>query len=150
MSSTMKHEEVRELLAAQAMELLDGEERTAVLAHIASCEECTAELESLRATASDLALAAPARSFDARRCNSVRSRLLARTAADREARQRLAAGDLPERQPATPRPAPPGGTPPLSAGWRVGSMLLAAAGAAMVVIGGGVFFAAPRGRPGGG
>jgi anti-sigma-K factor RskA len=136
MSSAMTHEEVRELLAAQAMELLDGDERTAVLAHIASCPECTAELESLRGAAAELALVAPARSFDARRCNSVRSRLLARTGADREARARLAAGQLPDRQPPMLRVTDSEGTRSMSPGWRVGSMLLAAAGAAMIVIGG--------------
>jgi anti-sigma-K factor RskA len=136
MSSAMNHDEVRELLAAQAMELLDGEERTSVLAHMASCPVCTAELESLRGAAAELALVAPARSFDARRCNSVRSRLLARTAADREARERLAAGQLPERQPPTLQRADLEGTRFVSPGWRVGSMVLAAAGAAMIVIAG--------------
>jgi anti-sigma-K factor RskA len=125
MSSTIKHEEIRELLSAQAIDALGAEERATVLAHIASCADCTAELESLRAAAAELALAVPARSFDARRCNSVRSRLLARTAADREARARLAVGQLPER-----------GARPVSVGWRLGSMLLAAAGAAMIVIAG--------------
>jgi anti-sigma-K factor RskA len=148
MSGAMKHEEVRELIAAQAMELLDTQERTSVLAHIASCPECTAELESLRGVAAELALVAPARSFDARRCNSVRSRLLARTAADREARARLAAGQLPERQPPTLRLADSDSTRSMSPGWRVGSMLLAAAGAAMIVIGGALLMRAQRVTPG--
>jgi anti-sigma-K factor RskA len=139
----MTHDEIRELLAAQAMELLDSEERTSVLAHIASCAECTAELESLRGAAAELALAAPARTFEARRCNSVRSRLLARSMADREARARLAVGQLPERQPPTLRLADSQGAGRVSSGWRVVSMLLAAAGAAMIVIGGALFV---RGR----
>src|SRR5918999_629987 len=99
MSSAMTHEEVRELLAAQAMELLDGDERTAVLAHIASCPECTAELESLRGAAAELALVAPARSLAAGRCNSVRSRFLGRGGGDRKARAPLAAGHPPAQQP---------------------------------------------------
>ena len=133
----MRHDDVRDLLAAHAMELLGPEERTSVLEHVTGCAECAEELESLRATAGELALAAPERSFDARRCNGVRSRLLARTAADREARARLAAGQLPEREPfalrrvdLAPRES--------SNGWRSGFMLLAAAIASLVLVGGGM------------
>ncbi|HEU5186776.1 MAG TPA: zf-HC2 domain-containing protein, partial [Gemmatimonadaceae bacterium] len=75
MSNPMRHDEVRELLAAQAIDLLAPDERSSVLEHIAACPECSEELEAFRATAAALALAAPDRSFDARRCNGVRSRL---------------------------------------------------------------------------
>ena len=138
MSGT-KHDEIHDLLAAQAMELLGPDERAAVLAHVAECGECARELESLRSTAGELALAAPDRSFDARRCNGVRSRLLARTAADREARARLAAGQLPDREPRLLRPAePPGGD--TTQRWRVAFMLAAASIAGLILIGGTVLF----------
>lgn len=141
--SAMTHEEVRELLAAHVMELLLPEERASVVAHLAGCAECAREVESLRATSAELALAAPDRSFDARRCNGVRSRLLARTAADREARARLAAGQLPEREPLSLRP--PHATAPDSAGgWRTASMVLAASVAGLILFGGSILVQSRR------
>lgn len=132
--SATTHDELRGLLAAQAMELLGPEERASVLAHVAKCAECAEELESLRSAAGELALAAPDRSFDARRCNGVRSRLLARTAADREARARVAAGQLPDREPRLLRQAeaPRDSTQR----WRTASMLAAAAVAGLILVGG--------------
>ena len=137
--SRTKHDEIRDLLAAQAMELLGPDERGAVLAHVAECGECAQELESLRSTAGELALAAPDRSFDARRCNGVRSRLLARTAADREARARLAAGQLPDREPRLLRP-PDASDRDTTQRWRVAFMLAAASIAGLILIGGTVLF----------
>jgi anti-sigma-K factor RskA len=133
--SVTTHDEIRDLLAAHAMDLLSPEERASVLAHVEQCGACTAEIESLRSTVGALALAAPDRSFDARRCNGVRSRLLARTAADRDARARLAAGQLPEREPRMIRQTE---MPPLQSAsrWRVAFMLLAAAVASLILIGG--------------
>jgi anti-sigma-K factor RskA len=135
------HDEARDLLAAYAMEILDAEERAAVQAHVATCASCTEELESLRATTGELGLAVPDRSFDARRCNGVRSRLLARSVADREARARLAAGQLPEREPRMLREAPSQGDTS-AARWRSGVMLLAAVIAGLIVIGGGLLLQA--------
>ena len=135
--SATTHDEIRDLLAAQAMELLGPEERMSVLAHVAECADCAEELESLRSTAGALALAAPDRSFDARRCNGVRSRLLARTAADREARARLAAGQLPEREPRLVREAQTVQRHS-SRRWRAAFMLAAAAVAGVILIGGAV------------
>ena len=134
MSATM-HDEIRDLLAAYAMDLLSPEERATVLTHIEQCGACAAEIESLRSTAGELALAAPDRSFDARRCNGVRSRLLARTAADRDARARLAAGQLPEREPRMLRQAETVPLPSASR-WRLAFMLLAAGVAGLILIGG--------------
>lgn len=133
--SATTHDEIRDLLAAYAMDLLGPEERASVLAHAAQCGTCTEEIESLRSTVGDLALAAPDRSFDARRCNGVRSRLLARTAADRDARARLAAGKLPEREPRMIRQAEIAPLPTASR-WRLAFMLLAAGVAGAILIGG--------------
>lgn len=55
----MTCEEARQLAAEAALDLLDGEARAAVLAHVAGCAPCRAELASLAATADDLLLAAP-------------------------------------------------------------------------------------------
>ena len=135
--SGMRHDEARDLLAAHAMELLSPEERTSVLEHLAECPECAEDLDSMQATAGEIALAAPDRSFDARRCNGVRSRLLARTAADREARARLAAGQLPEREPVALRQtdAPERERPDR---WRPRFMLLVAAIVGLILLGGGL------------
>jgi anti-sigma-K factor RskA len=133
--SAMTHEDVRELLAAHAMELLLPEERASVVAHLAGCVECAREMESLRATSGELALAAPDRSFDARRCNGVRSRLLARTVADREARARLATGQLPEREPLSLRQSH-AAAPQSASRWRIASMVLAASVAGLILFGG--------------
>lgn len=132
-----RHDEIRDLLAAHAMELLGPDERALVLDHLSECTECTEELESLRATAGELALATPDRSFDARRCNGVRSRLLARTAADREARARVAAGQLPEREPFALRQMEPARRD-RSNRWRLAFLLLAAAIAGLILVGGGM------------
>lgn len=133
--SAATHDEFRDLLAAHAMDLLGPAERASVLGHVSQCAECAAELESLRSTVGALALAAPDRSFDARRCNGVRSRLLARTAADRDARARVAAGQLPEREPRMLRQAEV--VPIQSASrWRLAFMLLAAGLAGLILIGG--------------
>lgn len=133
--SATTHDEFRDLVAALAMDLLGPEERASVLAHVAQCAECTAEVESLRSTVGELALAAPDCSFDAGRCNGVRSRLLARTAADRDARARLAAGQLPERDPRMLRQPE---TPPRqnASRWRSAFMLLAAGVTGLILIGG--------------
>ena len=128
------HDEIRDLLATYAMDLLGPEERASVLTHVAQCRACAEEIESLRSTVGELALAAPDRSFDARRCNGVRSRLLARTAADREARARLAAGQLPEREPRMLRPAAM--SRQSASRWRSAFMLLAAGVAGLILIGG--------------
>lgn len=144
MTNPMRHDEVRELLAAQAIDLLAPDERSSVLQHIATCPECSEELEAFRATAAALALAAPDRAFDARRCNGVRSRLIARTAADREARARLAAGQLPDREPRSLRLGAAADAEPRPDRWRVSFMLLAASLAALLVIGGGLLLQSRR------
>lgn len=82
MSLDMEHENVQAALAAEALDALDGAERDALHAHLAGCAECRAELESLRAAASLLAHTAPHVPLERARSDRVRSRLLARAAAD--------------------------------------------------------------------
>ncbi|HEX6747251.1 MAG TPA: anti-sigma factor [Longimicrobium sp.] len=83
MSLEMTHDDVRAALAAEALGALDGEEAEAVRAHLAGCDECRRELESLRETAAALAYAAPQVPMDADRSARLRARLVARAAADR-------------------------------------------------------------------
>src|SRR6185503_5105936 len=59
MRAAMNHDEASSELEAVAFDLLDAPERDAVLDHVATCEACRAELDSLRATVADLAFAAP-------------------------------------------------------------------------------------------
>ena len=84
MTNGMMHDEFSDALAAEAVDALDGEERERLLAHLAGCPACGAELESLRASAAVLAFAAPHAPMDPARSAAVRGRLLARAAADRE------------------------------------------------------------------
>ncbi len=53
----MSHDELKELLAAFALDSLDGEDARALQEHLEGCAECRAELAELRETASLLALA---------------------------------------------------------------------------------------------
>lgn len=82
MSLDMTHEDVQAALAAEALDALDGPEAAAVRAHLAGCDDCRRELESLREAAASLAFAAPRVPMDAERSARLRSRLLARAAAD--------------------------------------------------------------------
>jgi hypothetical protein len=85
MTDEPMHPELQDALAAEAVDALDGEERERLLAHLAGCPACRAELAALRASAGALALAAPVRPMDADRSGRVRARLLARAAAERPA-----------------------------------------------------------------
>lgn len=79
----MAHEQAREALEALALDALDVEERTAVLAHVTGCSICQQEVVSLQATASQLAYAVkPVPMSNAQR-DRIRSRLAGRVAADR-------------------------------------------------------------------
>lgn len=57
----MKHEDYKELIALDALGLLEGEddERRALDAHLAECADCRAESNALRDAAASLAYAAP-------------------------------------------------------------------------------------------
>ncbi|HEX6371921.1 MAG TPA: anti-sigma factor [Longimicrobium sp.] len=84
------HEELYDALAAEAVDALDGEERERLLEHLAGCASCSAELESLRASAALLAFSAPHRPMEPARSDRVRARLLARAAQDRESTTQIA------------------------------------------------------------
>lgn len=81
MSRALSHDEAFAALDAAALDALDPGERDAVMAHVAGCATCAAELASLRETSSMLALAAPAADASASR-DRIKSRLMARAAAD--------------------------------------------------------------------
>lgn len=98
MTTGPMHEEFYDALAAEAVDALDGEERERLLEHLAGCASCSAELESLRASAALLAYSAPPRPMDSARSDRVRARLLARAAEDRESVTQVA-------------PAPPAALP---------------------------------------
>lgn len=81
-----RHADLRESLAAAALDALPASERDAVLAHAATCAECGPELIALRDAAGALSSLAPTARVDAVRCDAIKTRLLARTAADRRLR----------------------------------------------------------------
>lgn len=103
-----RHAELRDSLAAAALDALPARERDAVLAHAASCEECGLELAALRDATAALATLAPAARVDAVRGDAIRTRLLARTAADRRLRMGPASpaspGGVVAREAGAPRP----------------------------------------------
>ncbi|HEY0016740.1 MAG TPA: anti-sigma factor [Longimicrobium sp.] len=100
MTTEPMHEELYDALAAEAVDALDGEERERLLAHLAGCARCSAELHSLRESAALLAFAAPARPMEPARSAGVRARLLAKAAEDRDSTTQIA--------PAPPLPASDG------------------------------------------
>jgi hypothetical protein len=109
MARELNHDEAFGALDAAALDALDPPEREAVLAHVARCETCREELSSLRATATNLAFAAPlatdaAMSWAATR-DRIRSRLMARAAADAEASRAERSSSAPIARP-EPRLAP--------------------------------------------
>src|SRR5690242_20325903 len=94
----MQHDDLRELVASYALDVLPETERAAIAAHLDVCPECTGELASFRAVASELAYTAPAR----RAPEALRARVL--EAIDREAQVPAAAPviDRPRRQGTNP------------------------------------------------
>jgi hypothetical protein len=94
MKRELTHEEAFVVLDAAVLDALDAAERDAVLTHAAGCGECTAELESLRATVAQLAFVAAATADSASR-QRVRARLLARAAAGAAATEATAAAGAP-------------------------------------------------------
>lgn len=94
MSRALSHDEAFAALDAAALDALDSSEREAVMAHVAGCVTCAAELASLRETASLLAFAAPPVDGTASR-DRIKSRLMARAVADARERGAAAApGDI--------------------------------------------------------
>ena len=80
----MTHDEAFADLDALAFDLLDEAERTAIMKHIESCDECRAELDRRRAMVADLAFAAPLSNDTATGGRArIRERLMARAAAEK-------------------------------------------------------------------
>lgn len=94
----MPHDDVRALLAAEALDALTGAERESALAHVAGCASCRAEMVALRETAGALAHGVPAYSLPAERSRVVRAQLVARAEADRRSHADPAAIDLDQRR----------------------------------------------------
>jgi hypothetical protein len=169
MNTEPMHEELYDALAAEAVDALDGEERERLLEHLGGCASCSAELESLRASAALLAFSAPPRPMEPARSDRVRARLLARAAEDRESVTQVApappvptSGDDEDvtlvGAPPTPVAAPPPAMPvqrepdviPItSAPTRRRSPILpwlAAAASLVLLVGVGLYAASLRGR----
>ena len=91
MSEGMTHEQAREALEARALDALDAPERDAVMAHLAGCTTCQSELAALENTANELAYAATPLQMRPAQRDRIRARLVARAAADRPARDPIAA-----------------------------------------------------------
>lgn len=89
----MSHEEAAELLPLAALDALDADDQTSVLAHAAACPECGPALAALRDAAAQLAFAVPQVADDPVRRGRARNRLLARARAD------LAVADRPGIEP---------------------------------------------------
>src|SRR4051812_16807619 len=110
MSDGMTHDTASEALEALALDALDASEREGVMAHVAGCAECQRELAALERTASELTLAAPTLPMPPAQRDRIRSRLLARAAADRAPERAMTdpldAETLPWRVESSPRARP--------------------------------------------
>ena len=83
MIGQLTHDELREMLALDALGALDGAEADAVRAHLEGCAECRAEWEELRAAADWLAYSAPAAEMEPSRAAGVRANLVDRARGER-------------------------------------------------------------------
>ncbi len=87
MNRQLSHEEAFAALDAVALDTLERGELEAVLAHASECESCREELETLRSIVSQLALATPKETPTPSEARArIKARLVARAAADAEAR----------------------------------------------------------------
>jgi hypothetical protein len=151
MSDGMTHERAHETLEALALDALDASEREAVMAHVAGCAECQRELAALESTANELALAALPRPMPTPQRDRIRSRLLARAAADRSPGRAftdpLDAETLPWRVESTPA-APSSGVIPLRRTQRGmgGATWIAMAAGLVAILGVSAFLRASRER----
>jgi hypothetical protein len=130
MTRALTHEEASAMLDAAALDALDPQEREAVLAHLAGCQSCRAELEAVRATASHLAFAAPVTALGVDARERIHTRLMDRIAADARAR-----GVVPLRPSPTSTASPESARPVHedSRAWRRSQWLAIAAGVLFVV-----------------
>ena len=82
-SDAMTHEEVFNELGALALGALNAAEERTVLAHVAGCAECTAELAAMRAVTAALPSADSLPAMPEGRSSSIRASLVARASASR-------------------------------------------------------------------
>ena len=82
MNPRADHEEVSELLAAAALEILEGSERLRVYEHVRECAACRRMLDQYNELVVDLGLLQPSPAADPDRSARLRARLLARASAD--------------------------------------------------------------------
>ncbi len=76
-----RHTRIRDALAAEALDALDGEERSRVREHLDECKVCSREFAKLRSTVAALRTALPPAALDEERVARVRGRVLARARA---------------------------------------------------------------------
>jgi anti-sigma factor RsiW len=84
MSNGMTHDDAREALEALALDALEPSERDAVLAHVAGCAACRADLAAVQRTAAELAYVVPPVPMSPAQRDRIRGRLLARATRDGE------------------------------------------------------------------
>jgi anti-sigma-K factor RskA len=88
----MKHEDYKELIALDALDVLeDAGERSALASHLAECADCRSELDAMRATAASLAYATP----PAAPAPELRAQILARIKSEPQDEQQQEAARLP-------------------------------------------------------
>ena len=83
MSLTPVHEDLKEMLPAAALEILETGELEQVMAHVRDCPECETELQEYREAVTALSLRLPARQLDPARARALRARILARARENR-------------------------------------------------------------------
>jgi anti-sigma-K factor RskA/putative zinc finger protein len=133
MTRPLTHDEAFELLDALAFDALDEVERSAVAAHVAECDQCRAELAELRETVAAIALVAQtARQPDAESRDKIRSRLMARAAADADVPRLDEIRAAPAAQPPT-RVIKPNRNALNAIAWRRAEWMAIAAGVLLVV-----------------
>lgn len=84
MTNDFTHEQLREMLASEALSASIGADGDALRAHVAECQACAAELAGYRDAAAQLAFVTPLEPMAGSREQHVRERLLSRARADRE------------------------------------------------------------------
>jgi anti-sigma factor RsiW len=92
MRQELQHEEMREMLPAAALEILEGAELERLQAHLGECPECVELLRQYRDAAAGIALLTPARGLGSARSAALRNRLMTRVRADRGSRTARASG----------------------------------------------------------
>jgi hypothetical protein len=133
MTRPLTHDEAFGLLDALAFDALDEVERSAVAAHAAECEQFRTELGQLRETVATIAFVAhTARQPDDDSRDKIRSRLMARVAADADVPRLDAVRPTPAAEPTT-RVIKPNRNVLNAIAWRRAEWMAIAAGVLLVV-----------------